>query len=459
MSGNPRRPPLVLWTWISVAVLVASLLALTALQYVMPDNAESPYGLNQQGMRMFQQQFFGHQIPGMDVRAYTLSFRLLLSILWMSYVAIVILALRGGLIKTKTVCALMMLISVLLAILWPASLSFDPFTYIAYARIGVIHGQNPYACEPHYLSLVKDPTAQFAPWNQRTPWGPVWVLVCMLIVKVMHNVGLVWQVIAVKLLGAGALIVAALAGRSIARHFSPNAGDVALPAIGLNPLFLVEGPASGHNDLPMMSLLLVGISLFLKKRYFAASLLFGLSIGIKYVTILILPWAIMECCRGRPFRQKVWFSTAMASLSAIPTVLCFLPFRHGSSAFAGLYERWLWSASLPGGKGMNGTDWMQAATHGSIVRALGLQLVLIPLFACLSWWFLCEKAANRWLAAWVIFSLGIVLVVTGVWFPWYLIWPMAVSLAWWDRLHIRLSALCLVVAFLLSMLYTVAPLR
>lgn len=458
MSGNPRRPPLVLWTWISVAVLVASLLALTSLQYVMPDTAESPYGLNHQGMRMFQQQFFGHQIPGMDLRTYTLSFRLLLSILWMSYVAAIILALRGGMGKAKIVIALMVFMSILLAILWPASLSFDPFTYIAYARIGVIHGQNPYACKPDYLSLVKDPTARFAPWNQRTPWGPVWVLVCMLIVKVMHNAGLVWQVIVIKLLGAGALVGAALAGRSIARHFSPNAGDVALLAIGLNPLFLVEGPASGHNDLPMMSLLLVGISLFLKKRYFTASLLFGLSIGIKYITVLILPWAIIECCRGRPFRQKVWLSTAITAVTTIPVVLCFLPFMHGSSAFAGLYERWLWSACVPGAKDINPADWaQQAATRGSIVRALGSQLVLIPLFACLSFWVLQQKTANRWLAAWVIFSLSLILLVTGIWFPWYVMWPWVVALVWWDRLHIRLSALCLVVAFLLSMLYTVAP--
>ena len=456
MPGNPKKPTSAFWT--ILAVFVITLLAFTALQYVTPDTAQSVYGLNQEGMHIFQQQFFGHQIRGMDLRTYTFSFRLLLSILWMSYAGLVILALRGGAGKAKTVVIVMVVMSVLLAILWPASLSFDPFTYIAYARIGVVHGQNPYACKPDYLSLVKDPSAQFAPWNQRTPWGPVWVLVCMLIVKVMHNAGLVWQVIAVKLLGAGALVGAAFAGKSISRHFSSDAGDVALLAIGLNPLFLVEGPGSGHNDLPMMGLLLVGISFFLKKRYFAASLLFGLSIGIKYITVLILPWAIMECCRGRPLRQKVWFSTAMVSLSAIPTVLCFLPFRHGSSAFAGLYERWLWSTYLPGGKSTNPSDWVQqAATHGSIVRALGLQFVLIPLFACLVFWVRERKAPNRWLTAWVLFSLSLILLVTGIWFPWYFMWPCAVSLACWDRLHIRLSAMCFAITFLLSMVYTVAP--
>ncbi|KKU88533.1 MAG: hypothetical protein UY18_C0012G0016 [Microgenomates group bacterium GW2011_GWF2_47_9] len=57
----------------------------------------------------------------------------------------------------------------------------------------------------------------------------------------------------------------------------------------LNPLILYEWLGNGHNDAPMLSLLLLSLYLLtLKKKVWALFALL-LSIGIKYVTIFLLP--------------------------------------------------------------------------------------------------------------------------------------------------------------------------
>ena len=454
MTGDPRKSRLVVRMWIPIAVFAASLLALTVLQYVMPPNADSYYGLNHEGIQLFQEKIVGHDSPSIALRTYTLSFRLLLGIAWISYALAVILGLRGTTPAPKMIIGLVSFLAVSLAVLWPASLSCDSFAYVAYARMKVLYGQNPYACSPEFLRTMGDPTYGFIPWKMFSSYGSVWTALTIGTVALLKNAGLWWQVVAMKLIEALALIGAALAGRRIAGHLSPGKENLALLAIGLNPVLLIEGPGNGHNDMLMTCFLLIAISIFLGRRWLLGGLWLGLSIGTKFVTIAALPWVVMEYLHSKGDRNKALMSLALVILALVPTILCYLPFAGHGSPLVGLFQRWVWGSHVPSaGSGIEET-WMHVGME-AVVRSAVRQLPLAIIFAGLTFWLWRERKPGKWLAAWVSFSISLILLTSGIWFPWYFIWPWAISLCCWDRLHIRLSSVCLVVTFLLSFMYSV----
>ena len=456
MPDNPTRSPLLLWTWVSISVFVISLLALMALQYQMPEEAGSFFGLNHDGVRIFQEQLFGETLYGMDPGTYMLAFRLLLIIVWLSYGAAVFLGMRGSILKPKTIIALTAFVATALAVFWPASLSNDSFAYLAYARMKVLYGQNPYSTSPEFLETVGDPTAWSIPWKMMSSYGSVWTVLSIAVVTLLKNAGLWWQEVAIKLIEVGALIGAALAGRRIAAHLHPGKENLALLAIGLNPLLLIEGPANGHNDMLMTCFLLIAAACCLGRRWLLGGLMLGLSIGIKFVTITALPWILLEYLQGKGRQHKVVMSLTIVILAIMPLILCYLPFVGEGSPLAGMLERRDWGVHKPSLEGEI-TGSLPHVIIGLAARALfGNPLPVVLIFAGLTLWLYLSRKPGRWLAAWVPLSLFMIPATMGMPFPWYSIWPCAVSLSCWDRLHTWLSVICLTIAFVLSFLYSVA---
>lgn len=390
MSGKPRRPPLLAWSSIVIAVFIVSLMALMVLQYRMPPAARSLYGLNHEAVHIFQIKLLGHGLSSMGLRAYTLSFRLLLIIVWVSYALTVVLGLLGNVPKRRPIITLIALMSISLALLWPASLSYDSFAYLAYARTKALYGLNPYTVSPDFLERVGDPTAWSIPRRMLSSYGSVWTVLSIAVVALLKNAGLWWQEVAIKLIEAGALIGAALAGR----------------------------------------------------RWLLGGLMLGLYIGVKLITLAVLPWVIMEYVRSKGNRNKAMMGVALVVLALAPAILCYLPFMSDGLPVTGLLQRWAWGSYMQTGSSMARTA----------VRALPLLVI----FAGLTFWLWRDRKPGAWLTAWAPFSLALILLTSRVWFPWYFIWPLAISLACWDWLHVRLSACCRVMTFLLSLSYSIA---
>ena len=453
MPDNPTRSPLQLWTWVSIAVFVISLLALMALQYQMPEEAGSFFGLNHDGVRMFREAF-GQSSSEMEPGAFTLAFRLLLTIVWASYAAVVVLGMRGAIPKAKAIIGLVAITSVVLAVMWPASLSVDSFIYIGYAKLKIVYGENPYVSTPGFLSALGDPVGKFMVWDIPSPYASIWTIISMGVVSLLKNAGIWWQDIAMKLIEAGTLVGAALAGRRIAGHLSPGRGNLALLAIGLNPLLLIEGPGNGHNDMLMVCLLMISVALFMGRRWLLGALLLGLSVGIKFVPITTLPWLLMEYLRGEKHPRKAAIGAAIVVLAILPTALCYLPFMGDGPLLTGVIQRGTMGVHRPGlERELTGNASHVAA--GMLARLLFGNILLPTLvFIGLTVWLLFNRRPGRWLAAWVPFSVLLIPATMGNPFPWYLIWPCALSLICWDRLSAWLAALGLLVTFACTLLYT-----
>jgi hypothetical protein len=147
------------------------------------------------------------------------------------------------------------LVAVLHALIFlsPILLSTDVFSYIAYARMGVEHGLNPYLHGP--LSIAGDPVFKYVgvDWiHVATAYGPLYTLLSYPLAP-LGVVGALWGMKLMALLASvGTLALTWRCARL--RGFDPV---LALLVVGANPLYVLYGLGGAHNDL-LLTLLSMG---------------------------------------------------------------------------------------------------------------------------------------------------------------------------------------------------------
>jgi alpha-1,6-mannosyltransferase len=143
----------------------------------------------------------------------------------------------------------------------PILLSTDVFSYIAYARMGVEHGINPYTHGP--LSIAGDPVFQYVGHDWRhvaTAYGPLYTLLSYPLAPLGLK-GALWAMkVEALLASAGTLALVWRCAR--VRELDPV---WAIIALGANPLYVVYGLGGAHNDLLMLLLMMAAVSLTLRE--------------------------------------------------------------------------------------------------------------------------------------------------------------------------------------------------
>jgi hypothetical protein len=141
----------------------------------------------------------------------------------------------------------------------PILLSTDVFSYIAYARMGVEHGLNPYLHGP--LAIAGDPVFKYVgiDWTHvATAYGPLYTLLSYPLAP-LGVVGALWGMKLVALLAsAGTLVLVWRCARL--RGFDPV---LALLVVGANPLYVLYGLGGAHNDLLLTFLTMGAVALTL----------------------------------------------------------------------------------------------------------------------------------------------------------------------------------------------------
>jgi hypothetical protein len=144
----------------------------------------------------------------------------------------------------------------------PVLLSTDVFSYVAYARMGVEHGLNPYTHGP--VAIVHDPIYQYVghDWDRvATAYGPLYTLLSYPLAP-LGVIGALWAMkLEALLASAGTLALTWRCAR--ARGFDPVA---AILVVGANPLYFVYGLGGAHNDLIMMLAMMAAVSLVVGTR-------------------------------------------------------------------------------------------------------------------------------------------------------------------------------------------------
>lgn len=332
----------------------------------------------------------------------------------------------------------------------PVLLSHDVYSYIDYARLGVVHGLDPYvyppAAEPFDPAYARvtwiDATSAYGPLftlaTYPLAWLPVW-----------------WAVAALKAVAAlSILAIAALVAR-----VAPSRGVSPLGAaafVALNPLVLIHVVGGAHNDCLAMLAATIGIAAMLSAREASAGAAFVAAFAIKAPAAIAAPFALLAATRS--VDSPLWGGVNLPSVARIrhsphqggvnvgyaPRRGTFFALLFGAvvgalaiglAAYLAFGWNWLGAIALVG-------ENQQRTAHLSIpitfarltgldptaVRAAALSLyAVLFLYLLLRTW----RGAD-WLrsAAWASFAL---LLATAWLLPWYLIWTLPLAALSRDR--------------------------
>jgi hypothetical protein len=206
-----------------------------------------------------------------------------------AYAVLLILAGRSILIPKRWAIGLVAALH-LIVFIGPILLSTDVFSYIAYARMGVEHGLNPYLHGP--FSIVGDPVYHYvgSSWKHvATAYGPLYTLLSYPLAPLGIE-GALWGMKAMALLAsAGTLVLTWRCARL--RNLDPV---LALLALGANPLYVIYGLGGAHNDLVMTLLMMAAVALTLAQReaWAGASVVAGAL--VKATGAVLLPFMVLS---------------------------------------------------------------------------------------------------------------------------------------------------------------------
>jgi hypothetical protein len=417
---------------VALAVLLAALATFLAWQYAMPRAFESTLRLNHAGIEHLRATL-GLPAAAMALAPYRAGFRALLGLMWAAWLAAVLAGMRGGPMPSRRALSFIIAaVAIAAAVLWPPSFSCDVYGYVGYARMKVLYGLNPYATKQQWLIDHHDATGPFLRWNIASPYGPLWTTLSVALIWLLRGASLYVQIVAMKLVGAGALVAAAWGGGRVAERLAPRRGELARLAIGLNPLFVIEAAGNAHNDFVMMALVVAALAASLDGRARRAALWAGLAAAIKFLPLLLLPWIVLADRRARP-QWRLRDALVCVAVALAPLVVASLPFWIGEGMLQGLRQRMASGETAPG---------------------LAQALTVLAAYGVATAWLL-RGPVDRILVAWMAVTFAVFLLGTGMWPPWYLSWIWMVALLGWSRRSAMFSYVTFCFAVVLTVCYSI----
>ena len=215
--------------------------------------------------------------------------------------------------------------------------SRDVYAYIGQGRL-MLAGKDPYvegiSSLDNWFMLGADPE-----WAQaRTPYGPYFLWIAAAVVR-LTDAQPDLSVMLFRLAAYVGVVLCMVYVPKLARLHGVN-GARALWIAVANPLFLISFVASAHNDALMVGLAVAGVYAAARKHPLLGILLVTGSIGIKPITILLLPfigllWAGKDVSWLRRF--VIWAATALISFGLLAL----------SGAVDGLGLGWAWALLDP----------------------------------------------------------------------------------------------------------------
>jgi hypothetical protein len=304
--------------------------------------------------------------------------------------------------------------------LGPPLISQDVFGYLGYARLGALHGLDPYT---HLTAEApSDAVFPFLGWPfKHSPYGPLFTLGGYAAAPLGVAGGL-WACKALALvcsLGAVALIARAAGELGYSRRW-------AAAFVALNPVMLELALGGAHNDTLILLALAAALALSApgRPRLPAAAATLVAGVGIKLSAGLALPFMLIAARRARE-RLRLAFAAAL-SLGALALVALIGFGGHALGFLGAIGEQQQLVAvhSIPAETarlvGLSGTPtWWRQLFLAAFLATFALAL-----------WRTARGADWRTAAGWATLAL---LVSTAWLLPWYAIWALPLAAVSSDR--------------------------
>jgi Glycosyltransferase family 87 len=243
--------------------------------------------------------------PGSTALAYALS-ALILSMLAAYGVALA--ALRT--LSMRMIAATIVAAHAILLLGPPFQLT-DMFNYLGYARLGGLHGMNPYT---HVIGQeMHDPVFHYATWlNLHSPYGELFTALSYPLARLPLPVAYWIVKVATVLLSLTFVGLVCDCARRLGRD--PR---YAAALVGLNPIYLVYAVGGFHNDFFMLVPSTAAIALLLSRRERSAGAMLTLAVAVKFTAVLLLPFLLVAARTSKRRRDVV----VGAVLAAVPLIV------------------------------------------------------------------------------------------------------------------------------------------
>lgn len=288
----------------------------------------------------------------------------------------------------------------------PLALS-DVFNYIGYARLGALHGLNPYT---HVIADERlDPVYWYVTWrNYHSPYGQVFTLLSYPLGGLSLPAALwVLKIGTVVLMGA----FVALVGRC-ARQLGHDP-RFAVIFVGLNPLVVLYDIGGFHNDPVMLVPMMAAISLLVARRYRWAGAALALAIGVKVTILLLLPFMMLA---ARPARRslQVLLGTILGAVALAAVSVAAFGFSAPNVSDQSIIVTPTSVVNLAGVLLHLGGASSTVETASKVVMVLAVATLLVLGL---------RRGRPDWLsgAGWATLAL---LVCTAWFMPWYIVWAL-----------------------------------
>jgi hypothetical protein len=333
-----------------------------------------------------------------------------------SYVLVLLFA--RGLPAAALVAAIALAHAILL--LGPPLISQDVFGYIGFARLGAVHGLDPYT---HVAAQASgDEVFPFLGWPyQHSPYGPLFTLLSYATAPLGVG-GALWALKALSV--AASLTAVALIARAAGKLGHSRRWAAAF--VGLNPVLLVLAVGGAHNDTLILLAMAAALALSAgaNARFRAAAGALAAGVGVKVTAGLMLPFLVLAPQRGRErMRVAIAAVVSLAVLGAVGLV-GFGGHALGFLSAVGEQQQLVAVHSVPAETarllGLHGTPtWWRDVFVAAFVAVLVIEL-----------WRTARGADWRVAAGWTTLAL---LLSTAWLLPWYAIWALPLAAVSGDR--------------------------
>lgn len=390
--------------WAALAVAAVGLLALGVSGYLMPPDASSGWWVCPSAGEHWRRVVpFADRLPVLGVNEWRWFFRVALVLAWGGYGWLVwshkerpgLPRLSGWASVNPAAPYIASAVPLLVAVFAPPALSSDVYSYAMDGRMAVVYGTNPYSVSEANPQPRTDEATTFAAHDYPPPYGPVWVSLAVVVAAVVP--GLFGQVVALKLVQAVALIGASRVARELG-------GEVARFAVLLNPLLVIEGAGSGHNDVLMVALLLAAVWAWKSDRWTLAGVLVGLAAGVKVLPVAVLPWLAVLAYRGDGWKRAV----RVVGVAVAVLAVAYLPYLNGGRFFDGM--------AATAGQSATADQKTAATIRSALLAGVGWLAGAV--------WVMRNRYPTAWAEAWAAFALVMAFAVNARCYPWYLTWVL-----------------------------------
>jgi hypothetical protein len=320
----------------------------------------------------------------------------------------------------------------------PVLLSHDVYSYVDYARLGVVHGLDPYVHPP--LAAAQDPAFAEVEWTEATSaYGPLFTFLTYPLawLPVGVAVAALKAVAALSVLGLAAVVARLAAWRGV----DPLR---AAAFVALNPLVLVHVVGGAHNDGLMVLLALLAVAATLSARQASAGALLVAAAATKAIALSLAPFALLAAAKPLPTGRKPAFITGNRPIGRLLAGALGAGVGIGAAAWVAFGWDWLGAFGLAG-ENQGRTSHMSVPVTVARLTSVdpdAVRLVALLLYAglvahLLRW----TWRGGDWVraAAWAAAGL---LLATSWLLPWYLVWLLPLAAIARDR-PLQLLALAL----------------